>query len=269
MNPFEKIFNYQLLARLQDSGTFLATAHERSWLKLMLTHPSAAEAFSAVTLAKLTTLLQQDEALDLHGHFVQKAGSLEAQVYHPLLRPLRRAIWHKQGITMCFLHKDGSCGAEQSGFPYRLEYSMVKREWYLLWYNFRTRAYVSTRLRKLKLLSTEPLTAELVASTLAEIGRLLESRKRSAVITVLPEYNKELSRILYAFSCFEKEVAYDPELQTYSITLTFLGNESEYVLSKLRFLGKRVRVTEGGYLIGRMRESSLKALRQYGMNTPD
>ncbi|MGO4277207.1 hypothetical protein AB4Z22_46495, partial [Paenibacillus sp. TAF58] len=35
---------------------------------------------------------------------------------------------------------------------------------------------------------------------------------------------------------------------TYTIRLTFLNNEAEYVLSKLRFLGKRVRVIKGEHL---------------------
>lgn len=63
MNPFEKIFNYRILSRLEESGAFLSTAHERAWLKLMLNHPSSAAAFSVPTLEKLRTLLHQDEAL--------------------------------------------------------------------------------------------------------------------------------------------------------------------------------------------------------------
>ncbi|MNF19149.1 hypothetical protein D3C80_2237120 [compost metagenome] len=50
--------------------------------------------------------------------------------------------------------------------------------------------------------------------------------------------------------------------------LTYLGNEGEYVLSKLRFLGKRVRVTEGSLLKKRMRDSAVKALTQYGALEP-
>ncbi|MNC15761.1 hypothetical protein D3C75_635900 [compost metagenome] len=72
-----------------------------------------------------------------------------------------------------------------------------------------------------------------------------------------------MSRILYAFSCFEKEVRYDGEKDTYFISLSYLGNEGEYVLSKMRFLGKRVRIVEGNWLKKRMRESALKALALY------
>ncbi len=46
----------------------------------------------------------------------------------------------------------------------------------------------------------------------------------------------------------EKQVDYDEIHETYTIRLTFLNNEAEYVLSKLRFLGKRVHVIEGEHL---------------------
>ena len=46
MNLFEKIFNYQMITRLENSGTFMITSQERSWLKTMLNHPSATNAFT-------------------------------------------------------------------------------------------------------------------------------------------------------------------------------------------------------------------------------
>ncbi len=78
-------------------------------------------------------------------------------------------------------------------------------------------------------------------------------------------YNRELSRILYAFSCFEKDVAYLDESDTYRINVSYLSDEREYVLSKIRFLGKRVRVIQGEQLKKRMYESTTKALARYGV----
>ncbi|MNC50659.1 hypothetical protein D3C75_999140 [compost metagenome] len=43
-----------------------------------------------------------------------------------------------------------------------------------------------------------------------------------------------------------------------------MGDQAEYLLSKIRFLGKRVRVVEGDYLKRRMLEASTKALDRYG-----
>jgi len=51
----------------------------------------------------------------------------------------------------------------------------------------------------------------------------------------------------------------------YRVRICLLGDEYEYLLSKLRFLGKRVRVVEGDYLKKRMLESSTKALERYGV----
>jgi predicted DNA-binding transcriptional regulator YafY len=68
---------------------------------------------------------------------------------------------------------------------------------------------------------------------------------------------------LYAFSCFEKEVSYAAESNEYTIRLYFSSSDSEYVLSKTRFLGKRVRIMDGGHLQRRMLESATRALGRY------
>lgn len=72
-----------------------------------------------------------------------------------------------------------------------------------------------------------------------------------------------ISYTLYAFSCFEKEVRYNAELDEYTIGLSFSSNEGEYVLSKTRFLGKRVCIVDGEYMKSRMLESVTKALGRY------
>ncbi len=93
MNLFEKIFNHQILSRLEDSGTYMVTSHERAWLKTMLEHPAAGEAFTGDTLGKLRSLLASDEAMDVSNHLIEKACSMEKQIYHPLLRPCVGSLW--------------------------------------------------------------------------------------------------------------------------------------------------------------------------------
>ncbi|WP_028545808.1 WYL domain-containing protein [Paenibacillus taiwanensis] len=264
MNLFEKIFNYQVLARLEDSGTFMITSHERAWLKTMLDHPAAIEAFTAETLDKLRSLLEQDQRMNTSDHLLEKAKSTEGQVYHPLLRPLRRHITNTSGICITYQLKRGQVLSEQSGLPYKLEYSMVKKEWYLLWYHLRRRAFMRTRLNSIVTVSTESIPTEKAELILAHVARTLDSRKSDVVIEIVREYNQELSRILYAFSCFEKDVAYDEEQDTYHVKVSLPGDEMEFLLSKIRFLGKRVRVIEGNYLKRRMLEASTKALERYG-----
>ncbi|AIQ11240.1 WYL domain-containing protein [Paenibacillus durus] len=265
MNLFEKIFNHQIISRLEDSGTFMVTSHERAWLKTMLEHPAAAEAFTPDTLNKLHTILGPDPLMDISSHLIEKARSMEKQVYHPLLRTLRRHILNKTGVRLTYVIKSGRVNSDQSGVPYKLEYSMVKREWYLLWYHLRHRAVMTTRLKNIHSVTAEPIEPSMADSIFRKIGRMLDSRKSEAVIEIVRDYNEELSRILYAFSSFEKDVEYDSEKDTYKVRVYLLGDDFEYLLSKIRFLGKRVRVVEGDYLKRRMLEASTKALERYGV----
>lgn len=263
MNLFEKIFNYQIMSQLEDTGTSVITAQERSWLRTMLQHPSAIDAFSPVTLDKLQSILATESLLELTDSVSEKARSQENQLVPPLLRELRRQITNKAAIHLTYTIKNGRYFGDEVGFPYKLEYSMVKREWYLLWYHLRHKSLFSTRLKNIVSVSPAPYQVNHPDSLINTIQHMLEQRKQQATIEIGREFNRELSRILYAFSCFEKEVNYDDSTDTYSVRLTFLNNDSEYVLSKLRFLGKRVKVTEGQYLQRRMLESAMRALGRY------
>lgn len=265
MNPFEKIFNYQIITRLDDSGTFMITSQERAWLKTMLQHPAASEAFTSATLNKLRIILEQDQQMELSDQLIEKAKSVKKQVYHPHLRELRRMIMNKSGIRLTYEVKGGRFQEDQDGVPYKLEYSIVKREWYLLWFHMRRRAFMSTRLCKIHTFSSIAIQPDRADRILSRIQDQLETRRIEVAIAVQPEYNRELSRILYAFSCFEKDVSYNEEQDSYQIRIWLLAEESEFLLSKIRFLGKRVRVMQGDYLKKRMLEASTKALERYGV----
>ncbi|MEO3946279.1 WYL domain-containing protein [Gorillibacterium sp. CAU 1737] len=263
MNLFEKVFNHQILSRLEDSGTFMVTSHERAWLKTMLAHPAAQDAFLPETLSKLGGILEKDQVMDTTEHLLEKARSREKHVYHPLLRPLRQSILARKGLRLSYEGKSGYVNVDHLGVPLKLEYSMIKREWYLHWINLPRYTVMCTRVKKIHSATeaeVDPAEQERAALQLAQ---KLHARRRRVVIEIVPLYNEELSRILYAFSSFEKTVAYDAETDAYRVTVYLLGNEFEYLLSKLRFLGKRVRVVQGQYLINRMLESSTKALSRY------
>lgn len=267
MNPFEKIFNYQIMSRLGELDAIAVTAHERAWLKTMLSHPAAEAAFAPETLGKLRELLQPEAADDIAAPIVEKARSRERQVYHPLLRPLRRLIMAGQGVRLASRLKHGGLKPSQSGLPYKLEYSMVKREWYLLWYSLRGRGLMATKLQHIVSAEAMPLEAERAEALRARAAAALEERRIEAVVEVVPAYNAELSRILYAFSCFDKTVSYDETRDLYRIRVACLSDESEYLLSKIRFLGLRVAIVEGDQLRRRMRESAAWALARYGDET--
>ncbi|MCM3629365.1 WYL domain-containing protein [Paenibacillus glycanilyticus] len=267
MNLFEKIFNYRMMAQLDEHGALAVTAQERRWLLMMLEHPDASSAIEPETLDRLRQCLcGSDEPSS--GHFrtiiIEKAGSTVSSLYHPLMGTLRRMIVKKSGMQLLYTRKDGTLLPRQAGVPYKLEYSMVKKEWYLLWYNRRTRSLMTTRLRSIRLVEDMPVSEEFFNQAAAALASQLEKRTQHATIEIIPAYNRELSRILYALSCFDKQVQYDEPADTYAIKLTFLGDETEYVLSKLRFLGLRVRVTDHSYMKYRLREAAQKSLARYG-----
>ncbi|WP_127587212.1 WYL domain-containing protein [Paenibacillus koleovorans] len=269
MNPFEKIFNYRMISRLDESNSLALTGQERNWLKTMLKHEAAAQAFTSETLGKLDDLLQGDGLAghDIRDIVLEKARSRERQVYHPHLRLLRRMIMSGRGIRLTFRIKHGGIKANQTGLPVKLEYSMVKREWYLLWHSSRGRAFMSTKLSSIVAVEETSLPLERVREWRAQVAELLESRKEQAVVEVVRTYNEELSRILYAFSCFDKSVSYAEEADLYRIRVTYLADEREFLLAKVRFLGLRVKVVEGAGLQQRMLESATKALERYGDGT--
>lgn len=264
MNLFEKIFNYQLLSRLEEDGAAVITSHERVWLKAMLAHPAAEEAFLPATLDKLRDMLDGEQVVDWTPHLLHKAASKEKMVYHPYIRIIRRAILNRSALRIAYAVKSGGSYAHDNAIPYKLEFSMVKREWYLLWYDSRKGIVMNTRLSKLAEVREKTCDPERYARCVAKAKAYLDARKATAVIAVVPEFNEELSRILYAFSCFEREVSYDEALDEYRIRLYFSLNELEYVLSKARFLGKRIRIVENDRLIARMRQTVSWALQRYG-----
>lgn len=268
MNLFEKIFNYRMMAQLDEHGALAVTAQERRWLLMMLEHPDAVAAIEADTLHKLQQSLSGSDEQPHTGNFrtiiIEKAASTTSSLYHPMLRTLRQMIVKKSGMQLHYFRKDGHLLPRQAGVPYKLEYSMVKREWYLLWYNRRTRSLMSTRLRSISSVEEMPVSEEFFNQAADALARQRDKRMQHAMIEIIPAYNRELSRILYAFSCFDKQVHYDELSDTYTIKLTFLGDETEYVLSKLRFLGLRVRVADHPYMKYRLREAAHKSLARYG-----
>ncbi|MCR2804115.1 WYL domain-containing protein [Paenibacillus soyae] len=264
MNPFEKIFNYQIISRLEETGSYALTSQERSWLKAMLEREAAEPAFEKSTREKLREMLHEEEDYRLQEIIIERGRSEVRQIYHPLLRQLRRSIADGKGIRMSIALKHGGVRSRQSGIPFKLEYSMVKREWYLLWYETRRRALMSTRLRNIISLEEWEPSRQRTAEAKAWLARALAQRVRSAEVEVVKGYNAELSRILSAFSCFDKSVSFDEDSGIYRIRIQYLGDESEFLLSRIRFLGLRVRIVEGEYMKRRMLESATKTLRRYG-----
>jgi predicted DNA-binding transcriptional regulator YafY len=269
MNLFEKIYNYQIISRLDEAGSFALTSQERIWLKTMLEHSASNEAFTPDTLHSLKKLLQDEDSTNIRDIIIEKAKNQERQVYHPMLRSIRRIIMLSRGIRLSYKIKHGGVKADQSGFPFKLEYSMVKREWYLQWYSTRNHSLMSTKLHNIVSVEETMLPENRVSELKNLLEVLLDQRRELAVVQVVQSYNAELSRILYAFSCFEKSVSYDEATNIYRIHVTYPADESEFLLSKIRFLGLRVKIVEGERLKSRMSESATKTLVRYGIMEKD
>lgn len=214
-------------------------------------------------------MLNSEQDLNLQDYLTEKAKSEENNVSHPLLRQLRLIILHHQGFRMTGRVRNGRTSQDEFGFPYKLEYSMVKKEWYVLWYAPRFDKLMSTKLHSIVTVEAQPVELDTASGYTARIAAITEKRKTTITIEVLPEFNQELSRILYAFSCFEKQVEYLEAEQTYRIELTIPRNEMDYVLSKMRFLGKRIRIADHTMLRERMSETAAKALARYAETDPD
>lgn len=57
-----------------------------------------------------------------------------------------------------------------------LEYSLVKKEWYLLWYHINHRAMMNTKLEKIESIQELSISPERVAQIGLDIEKLLQKR---------------------------------------------------------------------------------------------
>ncbi|WP_322904202.1 WYL domain-containing protein [Paenibacillus campi] len=266
MNPFEKIFSYQLAARLEERQIFTLTTQERSWLKLMLATDAAALAFDKATLMWLHQQLEPDHLPAVREMVVEKAASSQHTEFPAMLHPLRRIIRNKQAVVLQRQNKHGQLVAPECGVPWRLEYSAARQEWYVHWFNLDRSAPMTTRLAHIHTATEQAIAAESYNAICQRLELYIQADRHEITVQVLPIYNKELTRILHAFSCFDKRVRFDEQQQTYCIHVRFTNREREYVLNRLRFLGKRVQITEGDKFKQRMKDTAVRALARYGVD---
>ncbi|QJC51051.1 WYL domain-containing protein [Paenibacillus albicereus] len=261
---FDKAHNHELSRRMAEAGAVAVTGRERAWLRLMLEHPAAEGFLGAAARAKLAELLAAEEPLPL-GHLVEKARSRERRLFSPLLPELAELVARRSGMRLAYSAKGGGALRHAEGYPYRLDYAMSTKQWYLLWHRASGRPLMRTRLTHVHGVEERPLPPGEADRLDACIAALSARSGETTVLELVPRYNRELSRILYALSCFRQEVRYDADEGVYRIELAYARDERGFLLQKLRFLGKRVRVLEGAALQEQMRASAVKALARYGI----
>ena len=266
MPLFEKINNHSLQQLLVTTDTPVPlTTIERGWLKRMLDLPVAGELLSEELRDKAGELVAQEEDFPEAARLVEKGKP--AEKYSPsatLLRQLRIAIRHRCQIRLSYLQSGGETCQDTRAIPCSLEFSMVRREWYLIWLEpeRQMRRPITTPLRLVQ--AVQPFDA--VPNWDDYMRQFQEWLEKSQdTVTVMAEecYPGALLSVLSAFSCFDTKVESGKQKNTLRLSVRFQADEREYVLQKIRFLGRRVTVEGPEYFRERMRGTAEKALGRY------
>ena len=142
---------------------------------------------------------------------------------------------------------------------------MVRREWYLLWALTidEQEKVVSTPLRyirNVRKVEKCPCWQE----KQRQIVELLRETEGVVVLRAEECFSGALLSVLNAFSCFDTQVSTGKDKGSLLLRVRFRADEREYVLQKLRFLGRRVIVESPPEFRERMQKTAEDALARYG-----
>jgi len=247
MPIFEKIHNYSFRQAVWEIGNPAPpTKIEMGWLKKMLENPQAKELLTDSFYEKLLTLVANETPFPNSSHVEEKgkpsAQYSSASVHLPVLRAAMRNC---KSVIISYLQKNSKECFDVNGIPCRLEFSMARREWYLLWINpvEQPNRPNTTPLRMIRdaRIGEGVVDWEYYQSSLRE---WFEQSQEMVQIKALECYPGALLSVLNAFSCFYTMVSSGKQKNTLQLHVRFLADEREYVLQKIRFLGSRVKVEE-------------------------
>ena len=266
MALFEKINNHTLRQVLLAEGNPAPiTRLERGWLKRVLASPAAEDLLSVELRNKLQELLKNEDPFPDMSGFIEKGNlALEYSPAEPLMGTLNTAIREGYAISLDYAKREGSGYKKAQAVPCRLEYSLVRREWYLLWLGGHTRSanLQTTALRNIRdarLMEKCPVWEEY----LKQYRDCLAESKREVTLLAEECYPGALLSVLNAFSCFDATVSATKKKQELRLRARYLADEQGYVLQKIRFLGRRVTVEGPEELRERMRETARRAMERY------
>ena len=266
MPLFEKINNHTLQQILLTEDTPVPlTKIERGWLKRMLELPASEDLLTGDLQSKLRGLLERETAFPETAELVEKGKTVvRDSSVGSVLKVFRTAIQEHREIELSYIQRNGEelqCGF---GIACQLEFSMVRREWYLLWMDTD---------KKVSGANTTPLRMICGVRILRELpdwdayqGQFHEWMKglqRTAVIRAEECYSGALLSVLNAFSCFDTTVVSGEQKSMLQLRVHYLADEQEYVLQKIRFLGRRVTVEGPEEMCHRMRLTADWALNRY------
>ena len=267
MALFEKINNHTLRQVLLSEGNPAPiTRLERGWLKRVIASPAAGDLLTAELRNKLQVLLINEDPFPDTSGFIEKGNlALEYSPAGPLLGTLSTAIRDEFAVTLDYAKREGSEYKKAQAVPCRLEYSLVRREWYLLWLGGQARvAKLHTtalrNIRDVRLLKKCPDWEE----HQQHFRDCLAESEREVTLLAEECYPGALLSVLNAFSCFDATVSATKRKQELRLLVRYLADEQGYLLQKIRFLGRRVTLEGPEELRERMRGTVERVLERYG-----
>jgi len=260
----EKIWLDHLLT-FNESGPFSITNAEKSWLKYQLSQDKFIPMLTAETRDKLEEWLQDTKSTEYSIFITEKAHPGEKMVQDDkFLNLCRKIIQLQKGMRISFVIRDGKQYEGISGIPYQLQFSMSKHKWYLLWLPVKNEEARIMSTPLCNVLEIEMCNIVGYDNYIEEIEMQINNNKKWVTIQFsAKDFPDEEDRILFAFSCFEKNVKYNEQEETYDITLWYQQDERGYILQKIRFLGRRVKIIAPDNMRQRMLETCQGALKKY------
>ncbi|MDG5787161.1 WYL domain-containing protein [Evansella sp. AB-P1] len=281
MNLFKKVHNYEFQRLLKgelsyteydnqrlkiETGPFLPTNDELKWLRYFLNKDEGTYFLGQTSHEKLIDLLKCKSWTDYESFIIQKGKPEEYYSWNNDHKQLRKLIINKCMMELSYETKDGEQHFCVRGLPYKLEFNVIKKEWYLLWIREIDQLQRITPLHQiLKVSAIETDTIDLIQLEEQIIKSM--TKKKQVKIEISPNYNQEIQRIFYAFSCFEKEITSkidkEQNVEIFRIHLSYFEEEEAYVLSKIRFLGQHIKIVSPKSLQEKMYDTATKALNRY------
>lgn len=247
-------------------GPFLPTNAEKTWLFHRL-QSSSTEAFLSNELKEKTFKYLEDQkhSLDLKSVTIVKGIPNIEDPPHKHLRELRRLISDKLGMTIVYSTKNNKEFSEE-GVPFKLQYNIAKKQWYLWWLRANPDLEDIERNRITPLSKIEDISEISLNRTKFTplLNRLIpdSSKKKKATISWEPQVESlDTYRFFHAFSSFEKDVIESEGY--YQMHVYYYQDEEKYLLSKIRLFGPHVRVLEPLSMQKELTQSAIEVLEKY------
>lgn len=261
----------------EDWFLYPITTKEKQWLKGAIQLEEASWFLEKETIEKVKDILKEEPLSSiepfLKEKFVVHSNVKMSDREKGYLKLLFDILTSQNGFRLSYHTNAGKYFEEISGIPFKLEFSMAKKQWYILWLGLhvKNQMIMLTPLRHVNALEAievnqydfvqlqkqfnQFLEEEMLSVTLKLNNRFFQSIKR--------DIHEEKHRIFYNFSCFDKEVIFDEKKEEYTLFIYYRKSEEKDLLRRVRLLGQRVIIMEPERLRKEMLGTALRALNRY------